>query len=189
MLSRAGHIKITLSSWNNLLVNYITQINPVIGCSYFPEFLWSYFMSSKNDHLSRWRWIQSLLSSSSRLCLIWCFPIKLIIFLCRWLLWCDDEFAALSLSSIFIYLHLGWCLWRRHFPVVHRVVTVLLFLLRLYLRENLFLWLILLNLFVNILWGPKLSLVWSVIVWWKEKLFAFYRDFAGDRVMYLKKLC
>ena len=184
MLSRAGHIEITLSCRDYLLIKYIAQVNSIICCSYFSEFLWSYLMPSKSDRLARWRWIQSFLCNSSWLCLIWCLSIKVIIFLYSWLLWCNYEFAALRLSFTLISLNLSWSLRRPNFPIV-QWATILLLLLRLYLWENLLLWLNLWNLFINILWGPKLSLVWGVIVWWKEKLFAFHRNFTGDWVVYL----
>ena len=141
-------------------------------------------MPSKSHHLSRWRRIQSFLSYAPRLFFIWCLPIKIIIFLYRWLLWCNNEFTALNLSYTLICFNLSWSLRRPNFPIIHWV-TVLLFLLRLYLREDLLLWLNLWNLFIYILWGPKLSLIRSVIVWWKEKLFAFHRNFTPDRVVYL----
>lgn len=145
-------------------------------------------MPFKSHYLSRWRWIQPFLSYASRLCFVWCLPIKVIIFLYRWWLWCNNEFTALNLSYTLISLNLSWSLRRPYLPAV-QWVTVLLFLLRLYLRKDLLLWLNLWNLFIYILWGPKLSLILSVIIWWKEKLFAFHRNFAGDRIVYLKELC
>lgn len=134
MLSSIGHINISLCTWNNLLIKYVAQINPVIDSSHSSKLLGSNFMPSKTDHLSRWRWIQSLLNNPSRLCLIRRFPIEISFLSYRRLLWGDYEFAALGLPSIIIYpFNLCWCLWRRHFPIVHGV-AVLCFLLRLYLR-------------------------------------------------------
>ncbi len=122
---------VSLRCWSHLLIHDVTQMYPVINSPDFPEFLWCYLVTAKNNHISRRRGVQPFESVTTWLSFIRCFPIE-VFFLSRRLLWCDDQLATLCLLLFPFCLSRG--LWDGCFAVVHGVTMVVLGFRLRYLR-------------------------------------------------------